>query len=62
MLYAAPVLQAITAMLMLIYLMSLLFSYEEMFGRTRPDEPMHLTKADIDEIQSKLEADEEVTE
>ena len=48
--YVGPVLQAITAALLLVYLLSLLFSYEELFGRTRPDEPVQLNKSDIEEI------------
>ena len=55
--YIGPVLQAVTAALLLLYLLSLLFSYEELFGRTRHDEPVHLSKADIESIAKKVEQD-----
>ena len=54
-LYIGPIIQAMTAAMLLIYMLSLLFSYEELFGRTRPDEPVHLTKSDIDLIAAKVE-------
>ena len=56
--YVGPVLQAITATLLLIYLLTLLFSYEELFGRTRPDEPVLLSKADIETISEKLDKED----
>ena len=36
--------------MILVYLMSLLFSYEELFGRSKPDEPVILSEADIASI------------
>ena len=48
--YIGPFLQAITAFLLLVYFMTLVFSYEELFGRTKPDEPVILNKKDFDEI------------
>ena len=45
--YLSPILQALTAAMVLIYFMSLLFSYEELFGRSKPDEPVILSDSDI---------------
>ena len=55
--YVGPFLQAVTATLLLIYLLTLIFSYEELFGYTKPDEPVILTKKDFDQIQAKLTKD-----
>ena len=52
--YVGPFLQAITATLILVYVLTLMFSYEELFGYSKPDEPVILTKKDIDEIEAKV--------
>ena len=48
--YLSPILQAVTAAMILVYFLSLVFSYEELFGRSKPDEPVILSEADIASI------------
>ena len=48
--YLSPILQAVTAAMILVYFLSLIFSYEELFGRSKPDEPVILSEADIASI------------
>ena len=52
--YVGPFLQAITATLTLIYVLTLMFSYVELFGYTMPDEPVILNKKEIEEIEAKV--------
>ena len=55
--YLSPILQAVTAAMVLVYFMSLLFSYEELFGRSKPDEPVILSDSDIATIQTSVDED-----
>ena len=51
---AAPVIQAFVATQLLIFLMSLIFSYEELFGDTPEDEPVKLSESEITQLKQKV--------
>ena len=51
-----PILQQYICILILIYVMSLLFSFEELFGATPDDEIIQLTKSEIDLLKAKIES------
>ena len=54
---AVPIVRSVTAVLILIYLMTLLFSYAELFGATTEDELISLTEKEIDKIRKKVQED-----
>ena len=50
-----PLVRAILALSILIYLYSLIFSYEELFGSTPDEEPIRLIPAELDAIRLKVD-------
>ena len=50
-----PILSAFVATQLLIYLLTLIFSYEELFGATQLDEPIQLSQSEIDQIKQNCE-------
>ena len=55
---AVPIIRSVTAVLILVYLMTLLFSYAELFGATTEDELISLSEKEIDKIRKKLALEE----
>ena len=50
-----PLFRGVTAVVILIYIMTLIFSYDELFGATKEDELIKLTEKEINEIRKKVE-------
>lgn len=53
--FVAPVIKSILALLLMIYLMSLMFNFRELFGDSPKDEPIKLPKAEIDLLKEAFE-------
>ena len=50
-----PFIQGLVAVQLLIYLMTLIFSYKELFGETPADEPIRLSQSEILKIEKLVE-------
>ena len=46
-----PVASGLLAVMVLIFLFALIFDFEELFGATPPDDPIVLTKEEIDQLK-----------